>query len=163
MSAIAAELTEVATREGFPNWVAQGLVYSGWTMAQQGEKVSGIARMREGVRIWDLTGAALIRPFLLYLLAGGMALAGRHDETLETLDTAAQHAARTGEIWFRPELHRFRGEVLAAAGSKPKAGRAGCPPAHDVGPRIGPGSLWRRGVAAQPRRGRRSSSAPPAS
>jgi predicted negative regulator of RcsB-dependent stress response len=104
--------------------------------------------MREGVRIWDLTGAALIRPFLLCLLAGGLTRAERYDEALETLDATVEHAARTGEIWYRPEMYRLRGDVLAAAGAEHQAIRTCYQDALDDARRIGAVSLERRASAS---------------
>ena len=47
-------------------------------------------------------------------LAEGLALSGRPEEALATIDEAVAHAEQVGEILWLPDLLRARGEILLA-------------------------------------------------
>ena len=59
----------LSTEHGFPHWLAQGVIYRGWALAEQGRREEGIAQMREGLAAWRDVGAEMGRPYYLALLA----------------------------------------------------------------------------------------------
>jgi predicted ATPase len=59
----------------------------------------------------EATGARVYTPFDLALLAEALALAGKIEEGLATLDDALAKAAASGERAWDAEIHRLRGEL----------------------------------------------------
>ncbi|HZA67038.1 MAG TPA: AAA family ATPase, partial [Geminicoccaceae bacterium] len=105
-------LIALATEHGLPFWLAMGTIMRGWALADAGEAEAGIAQLRRGLVAWEDTGAALIAPYYLGLLAKALAKAGRAGEGLGALTEALDRVAGTEELWFKAELHRLRGELL---------------------------------------------------
>ena len=71
-----------------------------------------IARMREGFAAWEATGADVLRPYYLALLADVTARAGEVREALRLIDMAAVAADKSGERSWLAEVHRLQGELL---------------------------------------------------
>ncbi len=94
-----------------PIWAAFGRILQGWADAQQGEATTGIARIRDGLAASEATGTRLCTPLFLTLLAEALALAGKIEEGLATLDDALAKAAASGERGWDAEIHRLRGEL----------------------------------------------------
>jgi predicted ATPase len=103
----------LASEHGFPLWAAQGRSLQGWANAQKGEATTGIAGIRDGLAAKEATGTRLLTPFFLTLLAEALALAGKIEEALATLDDALAKAAASGEKGDSAEIHRLRGELTA--------------------------------------------------
>jgi predicted ATPase len=101
----------LASEHGFAHWAARGRILQGWAVAQRGEATTGIARIREGMAAEEATGARVYTPFDLALLAEALALAGKIEEALATLDDALAKAAVSGERGWDAEIHRLRGEL----------------------------------------------------
>jgi class 3 adenylate cyclase/tetratricopeptide (TPR) repeat protein len=112
MRETAGRVVALASEQGFPNWLAQGLTYLGWTMTAEGDFEAGVEKMREGLNIWGMTGAKLISCYLMYLLADGLRRSGRFDEALETLREDLRFIEGTGDEWWRPEIERLQGQVI---------------------------------------------------
>ncbi|HTK54542.1 MAG TPA: adenylate/guanylate cyclase domain-containing protein [Gemmatimonadaceae bacterium] len=96
---------------GFPNWLAQGFVWSGCAQAALGDVEPGIALIRQGLGIWHMTGAELMKPFMLTRLAEALLIAGRLDEAEETYWQVVSTMDATGEIWAAPDSHRLGAEI----------------------------------------------------
>ena len=111
MQATAQEGIGLAVAQGFPNWLAQGLVYLGWTIAAQGNVEEGLAKIQEGLGIWRMTGAVLATPAFLYLLADAYARAGQIEEARSAVNEALSLIDQTEERVWEPEIHRFHGEL----------------------------------------------------
>jgi predicted ATPase/class 3 adenylate cyclase len=114
LQAHAEVLVALATEHGLPFWLAMGTIMQGWALADAGEAEAGIAQLRRGLVAWEDTGAALIVPYYLGLVAKALAKAGRAGEGLGALIEALDRVAGTEELWFKAELHRLRGELLLA-------------------------------------------------
>ena len=63
--------------QGFPFFLAQGTMLRGWALAEQGRDAEGIAEMRQGLAAHEATGALLVRPYWLSLLARAYGRSGR--------------------------------------------------------------------------------------
>jgi predicted ATPase len=101
----------LASEHGFAHWAAYGQILQGWADTQQGEAATGIALIREGLAAAEAAGSRLSKPFHLALLAEALALAGKIEEGLATLDEALADAAVSGEKGYNAEIHRLRGEL----------------------------------------------------
>jgi class 3 adenylate cyclase/predicted ATPase len=101
----------LASEHGFALWAARGRILQGWAVAQKGEAMTGIARIRDGMAAAEATGARVTTPLCLTLLAEALALAGKIEEALAALDDALATAAVSGERGWSAEIHRLRGEL----------------------------------------------------
>jgi predicted ATPase len=68
--------------------------------------------MRQGLAVWQATGAKVFRPYGLALLAEADAHVGQIEEGLTLLVEALAMAQDTGERRWEAELHRLKGELL---------------------------------------------------
>jgi predicted ATPase len=113
-AAHAATLLELSREHRLDLWAASATVVQGWAMARQGHATDGIAAIHRGLEGWMNSGAEWMRPFFLGLLAEACALSGDIQRGLGALDEALAEVERTRERWPEAELHRMRGQLLAA-------------------------------------------------
>jgi predicted ATPase len=99
--------------QGFPFFLAQGAILRGWALAEQGQNAEGIAQICEGLAMHEATGALLIRPYWMSLLAQAYRRAGRAEDALCVLGEAL--AMTHGQPVWQAELHRLRGDLLLDA------------------------------------------------
>jgi len=107
----------LSTERGFPQWLAGGMMPRGWALAEQGQIEEGITHMRRGLAAWRATGAELVQPYFLTLLAEAYGKGERAEDGLAVLAEALEAVHHTGECWWEAELYRLKGELLQAAGS----------------------------------------------
>jgi predicted ATPase len=67
--ACADAVISLATAQGFPYWKAFGAILRGWALAQHGQAQEGIDQINQGLMTYRATGAEMLRPWLLSLLA----------------------------------------------------------------------------------------------
>ena len=70
--------------------------------------------MRQGVAAWRATGARVLQPYYLAVLAEAHRKAGLANEGLSVLAEALDAGRRTGERARGAELYRLKGELLLA-------------------------------------------------
>src|SRR5262249_28481989 len=99
----------LATEWGFPHWMAQRAILRGWALVQQGQAKEGIEQLNQGLMDYRATGAALLRPYFLALLAEAHGTMEQPEEGLTALTEALICAETTGERWYEPELYRLKG------------------------------------------------------
>lgn len=87
----------------------------GWSQALLGRSPAAICELQEGVARWQSTGARLVTPFWMYVLASALDQAGRHAEAVDTLDAALAQFERTDERWFECELYILKASQTARA------------------------------------------------
>jgi len=102
----------LATEQGFPLWVALGSLVRGWALAQQRQTEEGIEQYTQDLLTYRATGAELLRPYLLALLAEVHGTMGKPEAGLAVLTEALALVDTTGERWYKAELHRLRGVLL---------------------------------------------------
>jgi class 3 adenylate cyclase/predicted ATPase len=110
------QLVALATEQGFPHWRAQGAIYRGWVKIKNGDMTEGMSLLRSGLTAYRASGAELLVPHYIDLLAAACEIVGQIEESLTLLDDALQIVERTGEHWFEAELHRHKGELLLRQG-----------------------------------------------
>ena len=101
----------LASEHDFAQWAAIGRILQGWADAQKGDATTGIARIRDGMAADEAIGTRLTRPLYLALLAEALALVGKIEEGLATLDDALAQAAVSGVRGWDAEISRLRGEL----------------------------------------------------
>src|SRR5439155_5446667 len=108
-----AEATIVlATEQGFPYCMAQGSMLRGWTLAHQGQAQEGIEQLAQGLMDYRATGAEVMQPYFLALLADAQGMMGQPEAGLTALIEALTLTDTTGERWYEAELYRLQGELL---------------------------------------------------
>jgi predicted ATPase len=81
-------------------------------MAEQGRSEEGIAHLQEGLAAVRATGAEVVRPYYLCLLAEAYMETGRLDDGLNALTEALAAADEHENRHYEAEIHRLRGELL---------------------------------------------------
>jgi predicted ATPase len=117
----AEELWSLATNQGFPFWVAHATFVRAWAAAQASETDEDLAQLRGKLDAIRSSGAGLIVPYYLALLATTHGKRGNLAAALDLLAEALVLVDRTGECWFAAELHRLHGELLWSAGDEDAA------------------------------------------
>src|SRR5262249_9713580 len=74
----------------------------------------GMAQMQQGLTAWRATGAKVLQPYVLGLLAAAHAKVGQHEIGLTLLAEALAVVNDTGERRWEAELDRLKGEILLA-------------------------------------------------
>jgi class 3 adenylate cyclase/predicted ATPase len=104
--------TRLATEQGLPYWGAWGTILWGWALAVQGQGAEGIVQILQGLAAYRATGAELLCPYFLALLAEAYGSIGQGEEGLSVLEEALPIVDRNGVRFYEAELHRLRGELL---------------------------------------------------
>jgi tetratricopeptide (TPR) repeat protein len=76
----------VATEQGFPFWSALQTILLGWVSVSRGQASEGIEQMNRGMENYWNTGAEVLRPYILGLLAEAFAEKGMVERGLALLD-----------------------------------------------------------------------------
>ena len=112
----AEQLLAVASEQGFPHLAAQGTIYHGGVLVKSGDVAEGLSLMRRGSEAFSATGARMLVPYHMALLAMASEIAGQIDEAMEALNDALQMVERTGERRLVAELCRRKGQLLVRQG-----------------------------------------------
>jgi predicted ATPase len=110
-------LMELATREGFPAFLAQGLLSRGWLQIEEGSVEEGIAQLKQCLTLTEAVGAVYVRLTAMVVLATAHIRAEKPEEGLEVLEQALEQAERSGLLHWDAELHRLHGELLLQRGA----------------------------------------------
>jgi predicted ATPase len=102
----------LAQEQGFPFHMVFGAMLRGWALVQQGQTQEGIEQINQGMMDYSATGAEMLRPYFLVLLAEAYGIIGQSETSLAVLAEALTLADTTGERWYEPELYRLKGELL---------------------------------------------------
>ena len=113
---LASDVIELSTRQNFAFWLAGGEIFRGWVRSASGDTAEGISWIEQGIRDFRATGAMLVVPYYLALMAEALYLAHRTSEAIEAIIEAEVLAETSAERWWCAELHRLRGVFLASIG-----------------------------------------------
>jgi predicted ATPase len=117
-------LTTLCTDQGFPLWQAEGAIIRGWVLAEQGREEEGVVQICQGVTNYQATGAELILPDSLAVLAAAYGKMGRTEEGLAVVvDALARVDTTDGREW-EAELYRLRGELTLQQASQKSNGKS---------------------------------------
>jgi class 3 adenylate cyclase/predicted ATPase len=117
---------------GFPYWTVWGRILRAWVRSERAQppvdgrqRTESLAEIRETLAGYAASGAEVIVPYWLALLAEVARRTGQVEEGLSALTEAFVVVERTGERWWEAELHRLHGELsLARAGANEDAAEA---------------------------------------
>jgi adenylate cyclase len=104
--------TTLAAEQGFAQWLAWGTVLHGWARAMQGQGVAGLAEIRQGIAADLATGAKVMQPYFLGLLAEAYGEDGHSEAGLNVLAEALAAVDDTEARFFEAELYRLKGALL---------------------------------------------------
>ena len=93
-------------------FMAMGTILRGWALTEQGEIEAGITEMNQGLEIYKATGAELLLPYWLALLAEATAKDRKFKESLALVTEALDLVDKTEERFWQAELLRLKGELL---------------------------------------------------
>jgi predicted ATPase len=82
--------------------------------------------MHQSMRAFRATGAELLRPYFLALLAEAHGTMEQPEAGLTALAEALTLAETTGERWYEPELYRLKGALLLQQNSDHQADAETC-------------------------------------
>ncbi|UWU79115.1 AAA family ATPase [Bradyrhizobium huanghuaihaiense] len=105
-------LIALAAEQDSPHFLGAGIIIRGWTLGEVGDFGAGIVQIREGLAMWQATGAGFLVPYFRSLLAEVHGRSGAVNEGLDLITEALDRVKKTGERWFEAELHRMMGELM---------------------------------------------------
>ncbi|MGH7878770.1 MAG: ATP-binding protein, partial [Candidatus Binataceae bacterium] len=101
----------LSTEQEFALWKPWGMMLRGWATTERGGLDEGIAQISEGVTAYRATGAEVMVPYFLGLLAEAYGKTGRTADGLSVLAEAQTVIDRGRERWWEAELYRLKGEL----------------------------------------------------
>jgi predicted ATPase len=116
----------LATEQRFPLWLAVSTCLRGWALVHQGQAQDGIEQLHQGLTAHRATGAEILRPYWLALLADVHGIMGQPDAGLTVLAEALTLADTRGERWCEPELYRLKGALLLQQNAANQADAVTC-------------------------------------
>ncbi len=102
----------LAQRCGFPDWEMIGTIFRDWAAAAQASTEAPVEQLQKVIADWYASGAELLRPYFLGLLAEQYGKIGRSEKGLVLLDEALAVVNTSAERFSEAELYRLRGELL---------------------------------------------------
>jgi tetratricopeptide (TPR) repeat protein len=100
---------QLASQGRFSLWQAASEMLHGLAIAYQGHIEQGIAEISQGLAGFAATGASIGLPLAAGALAQVYLLARRQADGLKVLEESLHHAE---QVWWLPEQHRVRAELL---------------------------------------------------
>ncbi len=107
----AVETIRIARTHDYAYWAAWGTIMQGWAMARDGEDAAGEQLLRQGLQDYAGTGAGLLRPYGLHLLAEAIGTR-RSAEALTLLDESLADAEAHAIRFWRAQTLRLRAVLL---------------------------------------------------
>jgi predicted ATPase len=102
----------VSSEHGLALYQAMATITRGWALIGQRREEEAIEQMRQGIAVHQATGAEVMRPHFLGLLAEALGQARQAEEGLRVLEEALEAAHRNGDRCYLAELYRIKGELL---------------------------------------------------
>ena len=111
----------VSTEHGLVLYEAMATIIRGWALIEGARQSGGLEevlhaevldQISQGISDHRATGAEVLCPHFLALLAEAFSGSGQTQKQLNLLDEALLIADRTGERFYQAELYRLKGEVL---------------------------------------------------
>jgi tetratricopeptide (TPR) repeat protein len=108
-----AESVRIAEEHGFPHVLGMAKINRGWSLLMRGNPGVAIPMIYEGVAEVDATGAQLVRPAYLGMLAAADAVGGDGGAAARRIDESLAEIERTGERLHEPALLVAKSMLLA--------------------------------------------------
>ena len=121
----AGTVVELAQEHGFPHWEMIGRILQVWAACRESPSEREVQNFEKVIATWRASGAELLHPYFLGLLAEQYGLIGQSKKALALLDQAISLIADSSERFSEAELWRLRGELLTVGTEE--TGLAACP------------------------------------
>jgi adenylate cyclase len=112
------ELAALCRPHGIAQELQWGAPLRGRALVELGQIEQGMEELKAGLAAHTITRSALLRPYYLILLAGGLLRARRLDEAQAALTDSRAVADATGQYAYDAEHRRLQAEVLLAQGDQ---------------------------------------------
>ncbi len=121
---LSVQLLRASTTLGLPVWQAGARILDGWASARRGELEGVVAQIRDSLAALAALGTDVMRPYQQALQAEVSAMLGDTADAVDSVTSALDGVARSGERWYEAELVRLRAELtLQVAQASPTARR----------------------------------------
>lgn len=118
----AAEQTiRIGTEQGFPFWIAEGLLHKGFSLSLVQQVEESLQTIQAGLAVFDRTGAKLSLCHFHAVCANAHQQRGDLGEATRQIDEAIELSARGGNVFYLAEIHRLRGDIHLAGGQSEAA------------------------------------------
>jgi predicted ATPase/class 3 adenylate cyclase len=107
----AQEAIALSTEHDFVFWILMGTILRDWAQTDDDQTADGRAQMRQSLTAFQATGAEIMRPYYLALLAEVYGKVGQTKEGLMLLAEAQRAVDNTRERWWEAEIYRLKGEL----------------------------------------------------
>src|SRR5713101_5675561 len=114
--ALAESMMALCEEYGFPFWLAEGAIFRGSALVEQGQLEEGLKSIRQGISAHQATGVDLARPYFLGLLAEAYEKAGQREQALAALTEAFALVDDKRERMWEAELYRLKGTLVQQPG-----------------------------------------------
>src|SRR5262249_1611548 len=104
----------VSNEPGLVLYQAMATLMRAWALIDQEVKEDAIEQMRQGLAAHRATGAEVLCPHFLVLLAEALEKADQLEDALRVVEEAQELAHRNREGCYLAEIYRIRGELLIA-------------------------------------------------
>ncbi len=104
-------LEALSNEQGFALLLAEGTMFRGWALIEQGQREEGIEQIRQGLAALHAGGLEVVRPYFLALLAESCGKVGQLKEGLKLLDEALTAAHKNAGCFYEAELYRLKGQL----------------------------------------------------
>jgi class 3 adenylate cyclase/predicted ATPase len=95
------------------------MMLHGWAMVMLGEREAGLTELRRGFDRWRATASKFQAQFRLGQMVATLLEVGEIAEGTALVCDALEVVVNTGQRWYEPELHRFKGLLqLASSGDR---------------------------------------------
>ena len=106
------EVLATSSDHSFPDFISMCEILCGYSQFRLGFKEKGINGMREGLRLLDLAGIWVDRPYFSSLVADVLSTQEKEWEEAKPIsDRAVKDSEETGYQWMLPEIYRIRGNI----------------------------------------------------
>src|SRR5262249_1631319 len=112
----AQEALSFATQYGLPFWVGLATCVLGWVVSRLERYHEGLVQQREGLAVYQATGARVGLPQRLVAMAEAHGQAGQYAEALAALAELDAWSKSSGEFLYAAEATRLKGELLLRQG-----------------------------------------------
>jgi predicted ATPase len=120
---------------GYPYWVAWAHMLLGWVHGQSGVQTPAAQEIEHGLDIYRGTGARMMLPYFLALLAETNMQHGQPQAALRHLEAAQERIDMTGTRFYEAEIYRLMGRLQADYFHAPQEARRAFLQAIDIAAR----------------------------
>lgn len=101
----------ISMKHDFVFWLLTGMILRGWALTAANQVEEGVAQMLQALAGYEQTGAGILRPYYLALIADVYGRIGKETEAFQRLDDAEAAVNANDERWWEAELYRLKGEL----------------------------------------------------